>query len=849
LISLRNTKLVFFLGLLISAAPPNLNGQVSPGDTLKKVSADTVAAAGDEGGELEERVNYSAEDSVVTLPGQSRVILYGKAKVEYGTMIMDAEHLDINYGTNIVKAYGKLDSAGRKKGTPQFKDGGETMEADTIKYNLKTKKGKIYNAMTKQGELLVMGSEIKKDSNDVTYFRNMRCLPCQEEDARTAFIATRAKVIPDDKIVTGPMYLEIGGVPTPLGLPFGYFPNTRKQHNGILLPTFGVSPGQGFNLRQGGFYWGISDKADMIIRGDIYANGSWMLGATNNYNVLYRANGSTFVSYSEFNIGDKDIPDQFSKEKSYAVEWRHTQDNRSNPSVRFSANVNFRNNQNFNRLNAVNSGQFLQNTFQSNVNYTKSWKAASLSLNALHSQNSLTRVMEIVMPALTFNVNRFFPFKRQDAVRQNVFDKIGVSYMMEARNTLRGGDSTIFSGSLLDSLSHGVRHTLPISTNFNVFKYITMTPRIGLNGYTYSKTVRKDFIAQETGKDFVYTRNRRDGAFAYDATFSTDAATQVYFDYHFLRGKMKQIRHLLIPTLTYSYRPDFGEEQFGVWKTIPRDSLGNTQRYSIFEKGIFGGPQPGKTNALGISLNNNIESKIRQKTDTGITFRKVVLLQNLTFNGSYNFAADSFKMSLIGISARTVLFRYLDIVAFSSFDPYRYDKGKQRTVNAFSYNYDGRLARLTDVQFTVGSSIGSDMLEARRKLRQPPDQTNGAERGGEANAAAGGALPWNLRMNYNLSLANRDDRVYQPTQALSFSGDLMPTKYWRIGVTSGFDFQTQKISYTSVNIYRDLKCWEARIDWIPFGIRKSYAIAINLKTSMLSEFKIPRQRQWYDNMQ
>jgi hypothetical protein len=844
----RHKPVVFFAVLLISSCISKLNAQFNPKDTLKKVTVDTLSND-DEGEMLEEPIAYSAEDSMVAKPQSGRVFLYGKARVDYSGMKMEAAVLEIDYSKNIVKAYGRNDSLGHGVGYPTFKDGNETIQADTIKYNLKTKKGKIYNALTRQGEFLVKGNEIKKDSSNIVYFKNMVCIPCQHEDARTVFRATRAKVIPDDKIITGPMYLEIGGVPTPLGLPFGYFPNTKKKHNGILLPTFGNSPGQGYNLKNGGFYWGISEKTDMIIRTDLYSNGSWGVNTTNNYNVLYKAQGHTFLSFSRFNIGDRDIPREFSQQRTYQVGWVHYQDNKSNPLTRFSANVDFRNNQAFNRLNAINSGQFLQNTFQSNINFTRTLRFGSLSLNAAHSQNSINKNMEITFPSLTFNVNRFYPFKRKNAIRENVTDKIQMYYVLEARNTLRGYDSTIFKGNPLDSMNYGVRHLLPISTNFNILKYITATPGINLSSVMFTKSIRKKFVATGDLPGKLVTSEVKEFSAGYDANFSTDFNTQVYFDYLFRKGNVKQIRHLLIPTLTYRYRPDFGETHFGFWNNVQMDSIGNIGKYSIFEKSIYPGPAMGKESSLNLSLSNNIEAKVKQQTDTGVTFVKRVLIQNISLNGGYNFAADSFNMSLLNISGRSVLFKYFDVVAACTFDPYAYDKVAKRRTNDFAYDRGQGIAQFSRANFAVTSSIGSNMLEAIKKTRQSPDLTNGAERGAEKDLNASEKLPWNLYVTYNLGLGMSETRNILPSQTLNFRGDVMPTKFWTLGVTSGFDFATQKISYTSLDIRRDLKCWEAVISWVPFGIRKQYNVTVNLKMSMLSEFKIPRTRQWYDNFQ
>ncbi len=867
LILSTHNKVVLFFCLLISLGASPINAQTQPADTLKKIKTDTVDAGSDDAETIEEQIKYSAEDSIVALPGKGRGLLYGKAWVTYGSMRIDAEFIELDYNKNLVIAYGKKDSAGKSVGTPVFKDGSEEMNADKIMYNLKTKKGKIFNALTKQGELLVVGQEIKKDSTNIVYMRNMKCIPCQEADARTVFRATKAKIIPNDKIVTGPMYLEVGGVPTPLGLPFGYFPNTKKQHSGILLPTFGNSAERGFNLRQGGFYWGINDQTDMIIRGDIYANGSWQLATSNNYNILYKSRGALNLSYSKFNIGDRDIPAQFNKQTAYQINWVHGQDNRNNPTVQFGANVNVVGNQSYNRLNSVNSGQFLNNTFNSQINFTKIFKWSSLSLNASHSQNSVTRQMDVTFPSLTYNINRFFPFKRENAVKQNVFDKIGVNYLLTAQNTLSGPDSSIFKGNLEDKMKYGIKHSLPISTNFNVLKYITVTPAVNLSAVMYTKSTQKVFLQDYIppsirridgpmpiyvpvpGRDTLITKLNRGFAGGYDANFTTAFNTKVYFDYLFRKGKVKQVRHLLMPTLTYSYRPDFGKEQYGFWKQVQRDRYGNKINYSIFESGIYSGPQPGEQNALGINLNNTVDAKLKQKTDTGITYNKVTLIQNLSLNTSYNFAADSFRMSNVGITGRTVLFKNFDLNVSSVFNPYAYDKVGKRITSRYAYNQSGQLLRFTDAYLTLGTNFSSNKLQAARKLRKPPDMTNGAERDAVNDLDPDEVLPWNINITYNLTLANPDATSIRTTHALNATADMMPTKYWKVGVTTGFDFVQKKLSYTSVNVYRDLKCWEARISWVPFGYNQSYTLGINLKTSMLSDFKIPRQSKSLDNPQ
>jgi hypothetical protein len=843
-------KVFFFLVLLISFSLRHLNAQTLSGDTLKNVKADTLSSA-DYSDELSSRVEYFAEDSIVGLPGTGKVYLYGKSRVVYEGVEMKAAVIEIDYARNIMSAYGQKDSTGKLIDNPVFTEGSQDpMGADRIMYNLKTGKGKIFNALTKQGELLVIGKEIKKDSTNVVYMKNMRCIPCQEADARTVFVASKAKVIPDDKIVTGPMYLEIGGVPTPLGLPFGFFPNTKKQHSGILMPAPGKSGAFGFFLQNGGFYWGINDQTDMVIQGDVYSNGTFAVRTTNNYKVLYKATGSLNLSYSKFNIGDPDIKSQYKQRAAYSVRWRHTQDNKLNPSVSFNADVNYQSNQNLSRLSAGSTEQFLQSQFISNIAFAKSFKNGLLSLTARQEQNTQTRMMTIVLPTLSYYLNAFYPFKNESHVKQTAIDKIKMSYRVEATNQITGKDSLILKGDWLDNLRYGLNQSIPISTNFNILKFITATPQLDLSSMMTTKTARKNYVEELIStKDgehdslvtSVKTNTVKEFAMGYDARFSTNFSTKVYFDYFFRKGNLTQIRHLMIPNITYSYRPDFGAEQYGFWKQVQLDSFANRGYYSIFENSVYGGPARGKTNSMGISLSNNVEAKLKQKTDTGTTFRKVKLLQDLNLNTSYNFAADSFKMQPINVSARTVVLKYFNVVATSLLDPYAYDHTHNRRMNEFAYDHGEGLVRWAQASLAVSTGFGSNMLQALQRAKEKPRLSSGVESGIQNDLNAGDKLAWNLNISYVLGLTNANDRRMQPIHTIQFSGDIQPTKYWKIGMSSGYNLEKQTLSRTQFNVTRDLKCWQAKIEWVPFGIGQHYSIGVNLKASMLSDINLKKQ--------
>lgn len=849
---------------------PKTTKVTNPTDTLKKMSVTQNPVLGDsiknvrvdslEDGEdvepLQHPIVYNARDSIRYETKGQKIFLFGDGFVQYDDMNLKAEYIEVDNENNTITAYGKVDSAGKQSGNPVMKIEGQESTARKIIYNLKTKKGKIYDIMTKEGDLLLKGREVKKDSNNVVYMRDLECIPCQYEDSRTIFKAKRAKIIPDDKIVTGPMYLEIGGVPTPLGLPFGFFPNTKKRHSGILIPFYGNSDALGFYLKEGGFYWGINDQTDMTIRGDIYTNGSWGLRTTNNYLVNYKFNGALSLGYSEFRNGEREIPALYTKQKDIAINWRHFQDQKNNPTVRFSSDVNIRTSR-YNKYNAQNTGQYLTNTFQSNINFTKTYKIGNLSLNARHDQNTQTKLMNISFPELTFNVNRFYPFKKESRIKQNPIDKIGISYLLEARNTLSGADTSIFKGNIGDSLKYGFRHSLPISTNITLFKYFTLTPALNFSAVMYTKTTRKEL--DESTNQIVRTtdKNFKTG---YDANFNTSLSTKLFMDYLFKSKRIKQIRHLLIPSLAYTYRPDFGEEQYGFWKDVISDTTYRYRnKYSIFENNLFGGPSMGTQNSLSVNLNNNLEAKIRKKTDTGFVFNKVTILQNLSFAGSYNFAADSFKMSYLSMTGRTKIWKYFDLVFGSTFDPYYTTVVTSTVINPYTNTYDERAYRTKDylintngrvMDFTTGNiainaAFSSNSFVSRAKK---PDLTNAAERGATTTntTQAQERLPWNLNVYYNVTYTKVLEKI-KDIQTLNFSGDVSVTKFWKLGVTSGYDFTNRNLSYTSINVYRDLRCWEARIDWVPFGFRKSYSLTINLKTSMLSDVKVPRQRQWYDN--
>ncbi|MFL5752158.1 MAG: putative LPS assembly protein LptD [Bacteroidia bacterium] len=785
---------------------------------------------------IDAQIKYSARDSIRYEADGQKIYLFGGAVVEYEGTTLKADLMEIDNRKNLITAEGVPDSTGKRSGNPEFTDAENEMRAEKIIYSTKTKKGKIYGVLTKQAEMLVYGEAIKKDTNNVLYIKNAKCIPCEYEDARIYFRATKAKVIPDDKVITGPIFVEVSGIKTPLGLPFGFFPNVKnKSKMGVLIPYFGQSPNQGFFLQNGGFYLPLGNKLDMTVTGDIYSVGSWALRTSNNYNMRYKFNGNLNLEFKQINLGQKEIPyltgippvinaNGFQKLKTFSVSWIHTQDTKSKPNERFSANVHVQSGLN-NKYNPQSISQVMANTFYSNVNFSHTFKNSALSVNARHNQNTLNRQMEISFPELTFNVNRFFPFKNELHSRQTILDKLGINYIIEAKSYLRETDSLFFREKSLDNIQHAVRQNLPISTNFNLLKYFTVTPSANFSSFTYYKNTSYHYEESLNKAVMDTTTGFKTGV---DANFSANISTKLFGDYYFKTKRLKQIRHFIIPTAGFTYHPDMTNPKYGYYRNVMNDSLSQlTTQYSIFQNGSYGGPSGAEAGLVTLNLNNNFEAKVRQRTDSGYTFKKIVLLQNLSINANYNLAATDYKWSMIAVTGRTRVWKNIDLLGSGTFDPYALDStGKRSPLTEYKTN--GTISRFVGATFALNSNFNPQLFA------KPGKQANGT---------------WNLNIGYNLAFARPDVKSSESiTQAVTFNGNLDVTKNWKVMVTSGYDIKSKSITLTSFNIRRDLRCWEANLEWVPFGFYKRYMVSVNLKMSAFSSVKIPRTRQWYDNL-
>ena len=821
-------------------------------DTLKQ-KVDTLSVSENEDA-IDSQVDYEADDSIRIEAENKKVYLYGNAKVHYGDFDLKAAYIEIDNKTSLITAVGMPDSSGNIQGSPEFKQGKDEMKSEKVIYNIKTKKGKIFGILTKQNEFYIYGEAVKKDTNNVMYIRKMKCIPCEFADAKIYFRASRAKIIPGDKIVTGPLFLEISQIPTPLGLPFGFFPNVKKDvsRRGIILPSPGYSASQGFYLQNIGLFLPVSDKLHMAFFVTYYTNGSWAINTTSGgggtepmfrYKVNYKYSGSLNFAFSQNVSGITEDNPRFgaprdanaiAKVNNFRVTWSHTQDNRFDPTIRFSASVNA-GTAGFGRYNNQSAATYLQSNLQSNIAFTKMFRNSTLTINASHNQNLITKTIQVDAPQLTYAVNRMFPFKNQAHTTQNWLDKLYVDYTLQTKASVTTKDSLFFKPATLDTIQYGLYQRIPIGTNISLLKYFTLNPQATYQQYTNFQTTSENYNPEtKTINTFV----RRGPALAFDQSYQVNLTTKVYGDYIFRSKIIKQIRHQIIPTIGFVYHPDMQNSNLGFYKQVT-DSNKVTSYYSRFQNGLFGGPVGAQSGAITFNINNTLDAKVRKITDTSVSYKKVALLQMLSIGGSYNVAAPTNKLSVINLSARTSFFKNVVGVSFTSvFDPYKVNRTGTHDTTLFELS-DGKLARFTNCNFSLTGNLTNTQIKGLQNSKQP----------------------FSIGLNYNLTfvkgvtttqtsengtVTNSTPNTY--TQILGANFSIKPTPKWKFDITSGYDFHANTINYTRFTVYRDLRCWEAHITWVPLGLSKQYMITFNLKVSSLRDMKIPKQKLWQDNL-
>ena len=789
--------------------------------------------------DLKSKVHYMAEDSITFDIENEKVYLYGKAHITYEDIILDAAYVEVDWITKMLFARGTTDSLGNAVGLPEFKQNEDKFIAQTVRYNFDTKKGKITQVNTKQGDGYILGQTVKKIDEANYFIRNGAYTTCDLPHPHYAISAGKLKVIQNNKVVTGPAYLMIADVPTPLAIPFGYFPTRKGRAAGILFPAYGESGRLGFYFKDGGYYFGIGDVVDFALTGDIYTLGSWGAKLNSNYANRYHFGGNVAISYSEIKTSEKELPD-YNLYKDFFVRWNHRQDAKARPSSVFSANVNA-GSSGYYQNNISNANNYLTNTFQSSVAWSKFWpgKPYSFSASLAHSQNTLTRDVTMSLPNANFAVNRLYPFKKKIVAGSSKwYEKIGISYQSNLQNSIQTKDTLLFKKESRKKFRYGISHNIPVSTSFQVLKYFTVSPSVTYNERWYMQTIRKNF---DSDLDAIKTDTVNGFRAARDFITSVSMNTRLYGMVQMKKGKIAALRHVVSPTVSYSYRPDFSDPSFNAYKVYQIDSAGTEGIYSIFETGIFGGPPSGKYGVIGFNIDNNLEMKTRTVSDTAVSLKKIKIFESLAFGASYNTAVDSLNWSNISVTGRTTLFDRVNINLGGSFDPYISDSVGRR-IAKYEWKENNRIARLTSAVASVGFSLNNTTVKKSEKGTEAELNDINRNPGNYVDFN----VPFNLSVYYNLSYSKAGLLKAQVNQTLNFNGDLSVTPKWKVTFNSGYDFKAKDLSYTSLGIYRDLHCWEMRINWVPFGQQENYYFQINVKSSVLQDLKLSKKNDIYD---
>ena len=797
---------------------------------------------------FEAEIEKDAEDSIKLDIINQKAYLYGKAKIKYQQTTITAAYIEIDWITNTIFATTALDSLGNKIGHPVFTEGKETFKAHEITYNFKSKKCRIKEITTKEGEGYILGKVVKKMKDDIFYLKKGDYTTCNAEKPHYAIRANRIKVIPGEKIVTGPAHLTFFNIPMPLFLPFGYFPNSDKKSSGLIIPSYGESSNMGFFLKGGGYYFTLSNKIDLSLKSDVYTKGSWNVKSLIRYKNLYKYNGNLNLSYGKIFNSEKEFPN-YSEKKDFNIKWRHQQDLKANPSLQFSANVEA-GSSTYHRNNSYNANDFLKNTMSSSVNLTKNWKGSffnNLTFNLRHSQNTTTNNVNLTLPDISLNSKRVYPFKSLgNSAKTQWYDKIMIKYGMNTKNTISTTDSLLFTKNSLSNFRNGMKHNIPVSTSIRVLKHFTLKPSFNLTERWYLSQTEKRW---DTNSKRIITDTIHKFTRGHNYSLSTALNTKIYGMVHFNKNKIAAIRHVITPNLSFRYTPDFSDEKYGYYKTVQKNIEGDTESYSIMRDGIYGSPSSSESGNINFSLGNILGMKIRNKKDTVETFKKIKLIESLGISSSYNIFADSLNMSNIRLNARTKLFNIFDITFSSDYDPYITTKDKTGRVNQFELAKNKRLARLKSFTTSIGLSINDKSFSPQKDDTQKEKDENEDEEHRDFYS-----IPWNLSANYSLTyrkpyatMSNGNPQNYpaDTTQSLNFSGNLKLTKKWKIGFRSGYDFDAKELTYTSIDIYRDLHCWELLFNYIPIGYHKSYTLTIRVKAAALRDLKYEKKKDWF----
>jgi hypothetical protein len=856
-------------------------------DTLQQISpsalnADTLLNKSDttkiaEKGDIETTINYSARDSIRASVDGKMIWLYGEAKIVYGDVQLEAEEITIDYGANTLTANGKRDSLGQRVGYPVFKNGQEVYETKDIIYNFKTKRARISEVVTQQGEgYLHSDAAFKNEKNEILSINNSYTT-CNLEHPHFRIRSTKTKAIPDDKIVSGPFYLEFNDIPLPAFFLFGMFPAKQESTSGIIFPSFGEEKRRGFNLRGGGYFFDISDYVKLAVTGDIYSKGGHAIYANSSYVKRYAYNGTVNFAYSK-NPDSDDRIETNNPTTDFRLTWSHSP--QSKGSGRFAASVNAATatfNKNNNLMYGTSGELYSSNLnnitakLSSNVSYSKRFIGTpfSMGLNVSHNQDLQTRLVDLQLPSLSVNMTNIYPFQKKTGATGGPLDNFSIAYTMNASNRITNNLGRIPATAKTDSIAafsldnlgrfiengrKGIRHSLPLSFSFKALRFFTVSPSVSYDERWYGESI--DW-AQDPETKTIY-KERVNKGFTRVANYSTSVGltTRVYGMYNVKNPnrKVKAIRHVVNPSVSFSYTPDFTTNKNYFDEFL--DASGRTVYKSKHEGAVYGGSNTGRSSSIGFGIGNNLEMKVKGEKDS--VSRKVMLLNNLSINSSYNLIADSFKLAPISISANTNILDNLINMNFSAtLDPYYITRSPEdisREIRRDNLAWGrGQFGRITSANLNLSTNLNPKGRSKQTSSREKIAKSNLPEQEKEFLLANPDVyvdfdIPWSLNLGFNMRYSHQLNSDPTFVQSLQASGDLSVSEKWKITYNTGYDFESKEFTQTNLGISRDLHCWNLNLNWVPFGRFQSFYFVIAVKASILQDLKLERRKPWFDNL-
>ena len=832
---------------------------------------------------LEGIVNRKAKDFEKLDQRKKRLTLYNEAELHYVDFELKSGIIVLDYEKNEVYAGRLKDSTGKYTQYPYFKQGENVIEPDSIRFNTKTGKALIWNTKSKQGEMILRSEVSKRENDSVIFFKKARFTTSTNiEKPEYYFLAYKAKLVPKKKFVTGLTHMYIADVPTPIGVPFAFFPMTDKNTSGVIMPTPGQNNDRGYFLQNGGYYFALSDYYDLAILGDYYTNGSYALRTQTSYAKRYKFSGNVQIRYENQVIGEKGFPD-YARNNQYNIQWSHSQDSKASANSRFSSSVNFGSSKYFRQsLNSMNVGATMNNTLSSSISYSKTIPIVPLvnfAVAVTHNQNTNTEVVNLTLPSFNASVAQIYPFAKQDGIKKGIFQNINFQYNMQGKNIIETTEEFLFKSEMFKDATAGISHTIPLATNFKIFKHFSVTTGTSYTENWLFNTFKKEYNTTTRKYDNV----RVDGFDAYRTyNFFTSLGTTIYGTYTFKEtNKIQAIRHLMRPSITYTYSPSF--EQYS--KSIYIKNIGDVDTfsrlyanaantdgllpsseivyYSRFENTLFGAPSTIVSNTVGFSLANSLEAKVLDNDSKKGETKKISLLNQFNFSTAYNFAAEKFKLSPISFIGGTTLFdNKLGINFGAQFDPYDLDENNDR-IDEFSLSNGNGLARMTSSNITINYSVTSNDFSKEKKSKQ------NVQNGGREDDLFGIStdlanqeeslfkkddtkkqqtelykfkFPWDLRLAYSLTYNNMKNQREITTNSLMVSGNIDLAVKWKMGFSSGYDFAKKGITFSQLRFERDLESWRMSFSIVPIGVYSYWNFFIGIKSSILSDIKWDKRK-------